>query len=73
MDGELPDIRETYESLAGVWANHFDVFWSPHEFTIDFTRLELREDKPPERGIAVARVAMSPALMLQLRQALDSE
>lgn len=68
---ERPDGHPLPDALAGVWANHVDVFWSRHEFTLDFFRLELRGDDPPERGAVVARVAISAILVLQLIEKLE--
>jgi hypothetical protein len=53
--------------LAGVWANWAQVTHSEHEFTIDFARLDPIQ---PGRGIVVARVALSPLMIDQLREAL---
>jgi hypothetical protein len=53
--------------LAGVWANWAQVSHTDHEFTLDFVRLDPIK---PRRGIVVARVAVSPLLIDQLRHAL---
>ena len=53
--------------LAGVWANWAQVSHSVHEFTLDFVRMDPIQ---PGRGIVVARVAVSPLLIDQLREAL---
>lgn len=55
--------------LAGVWANWAQVSHSPHEFTLDFVRLDYSSGKP-ERGIVVARVSFSPLFVTQLIDAL---
>jgi hypothetical protein len=68
---ERPPIQEPVGFVAGVWANDFDVYWSPHEMTLDFFRVEIRGHEGPRRAAAVARVAMTPALLVQLRKAID--
>jgi uncharacterized protein DUF3467 len=60
------------EQMAGVWANSFDVVQSDHEFTLDFARLDFRE-RPPARGILVARIALSPLLAMRLLDSLQAE
>ncbi|HET7571770.1 MAG TPA: DUF3467 domain-containing protein [Gaiellaceae bacterium] len=54
---------------AGVWANFARVNHSPHEFTIDFVRLDFASQ--PMTGIVVARVAVSPLFITQLIGALN--
>lgn len=54
--------------MTGVWANFAQVSQSPYEFTIDFARL----DYGASVGIAVARVSMSPLMVMQLRDALEA-
>lgn len=53
--------------MAGVWANFAQVSHSPHEFTIDFVRL----DSTAPRGIVVSRVSVSPLFITQLVDALN--
>ncbi len=57
------------DKLAGVWANWAQVSHSPHEFTLDFVRIDATAP-PPGRGIVVARVAVSPLFVTQLIDAL---
>jgi hypothetical protein len=57
------------DKAAGVWANFASVNHSPHEFTIDFVRLDFGQ--MPPTGIVVARVAVSPLFVTQLIQALQ--
>ena len=56
--------------MAGVWANFARVSHSPHEFTLDFVRLDYTS-RPPQ-GILVARVSLSPLMVTQLIDALRS-
>lgn len=55
---------------AGVWANFARVNHSPHEFTIDFVRIDFG-NAPNLTGIVVARVAVSPLFITQLIAALQ--
>ena len=55
---------------GGVWANFAMVSHSPHEFTIDFVRLDYVTKNPTE-GIIVQRVNMSPLFVEQLINALQ--
>lgn len=57
------------EQMAGVWANWAQVSHSPHEFTLDFVRLDSTR---PGQGIVVARVAVSPLFVTQLIDALQT-
>lgn len=57
------------DKLAGVWANWAQVSHSPHEFTLDFVRMDATAP-PPGRGIVVARVSVSPLFITQLIDAL---
>jgi len=57
------------EMRGGVWANFAIVKHSPHEFTIDFCRLDY--DTNPPSGVLVQRVNMSPLFVNQLIQALS--
>lgn len=53
--------------MAGVWANVASLAQTPHEFTLDFIRMDGAQ---PNRGIVVARVAFSPLLASQLADLL---
>lgn len=55
---------------AGVWANFAIASHSPHEFTLDFARLDYGTN--PTQGVIVQRVNMSPLLVRQLVDALAS-
>ena len=73
MDG--PDsnsfqIEGTIEMAGGVWANFAAVSHSPHEFTIDFIRLDYQTQNPT-KGVVVQRVNMSPLFVQQLIGALS--
>jgi hypothetical protein len=65
-----PEIFMDQSQLAGVWANWAQVSHSPHEFTIDFVRIDATAP-PPGRGIVVSRVSVSPLFITQLIQALS--
>lgn len=54
--------------MAGVWANFARVSHSPHEFTLDFIRMDTQQPKPV--GLVVSRVSVSPLFITQLIQAL---
>ena len=56
------------EQLAGVWANFAQVSYTPHEFTVDFVRL----DPLLPRGIVVARVSGSATFVMQLIDTLNA-
>ncbi len=56
--------------LAGVWANYARVAHSPYEFTLDFVRLDFASHPPT--GIVVSRVSLSPLLVSQLIDALNT-
>ncbi|MDE0606084.1 MAG: DUF3467 domain-containing protein [Acidimicrobiaceae bacterium] len=62
-------IEGTIEMAGGVWANFAAVSHSPHEFTIDFIRLDY-QTKNPTKGVVVQRVNMSPLFVQQLIEAL---
>ena len=70
-EGEQREIQihADPEMRGGVWANFAIVKNSPHEFTIDFCRLDY--DTTPLSGVLVQRVNMSPLFVNQLIQALD--
>ncbi|MCY3851754.1 MAG: DUF3467 domain-containing protein [Acidimicrobiaceae bacterium] len=63
------EIEGSFELAGGVWANFAAVSHSPHEFTIDFIRLDYQTQNPT-RGVVVQRVNMSPLLVQQLIVAL---
>ena len=68
--GEQPQSAEILiqpEQLAGLWANHAQVSYSEHEFTIDFVRL----DPTVPRGIVVARLSGSATFIMQLIDTLN--
>lgn len=58
------------EHLGGVWANFARVSHSPHEFTIDFVRIDFA-NAPSLTGTVVARVGVSPLFVTQLIAALN--
>lgn len=58
------------EMFGGVWANIARVSHSQFEFTIDFARLDYNE--APPRGVVVSRVNMSPLMVSQLIDALQT-
>lgn len=64
---EEPEIVMPPDQLAGVWANRVDVHLTPHEFTIDFVRIDPEE----AIGICVARVSFSPTVASQLLDKLE--
>lgn len=74
-EGQQPEEKKPVqillppEQMAGVYANWAAVGHSPHEFTIDFVRMEWGETE--ERGVVVARVSVSPLFITQLIQALQ--
>jgi hypothetical protein len=59
---------------AGVWANFATVSHSPYEFTIDFVRLDFAHPTGDggHTGQVVARVNLSPLMVTQLMEALES-
>ena len=71
-DEPQSEIRITgfLELRGGVWANFARVSHSPHEFTIDFIRLDYTTRNPVE-GIIVQRVNMSPQFVHELIGALQ--
>ena len=62
------------ESMTGgVWANFAAVSHSPYEFTIDFVRLDFaRQHDATMPGQVVARVNLSPLMVTQLLEALET-
>ena len=70
-----PNIQITVpETMSGgVWANFASVSHSPYEFTIDFARLDFaRAGDGVTPGQVVARVNLSPLMVTQLLEALES-
>lgn len=58
---------------GGVWANFAAVSHSSYEFTIDFVRLDFaRQAEGSTPGQVVARVNLSPLMVTQLLEALES-
>ncbi|MBI4896852.1 MAG: DUF3467 domain-containing protein [Actinobacteria bacterium] len=57
------------QQMAGTWANFARVSHSPHEFTLDFVRMDYAAS--PTNGIVVARVSVSPLFITQLIEALS--
>ncbi len=55
---------------GGIWANFAMVSHSPHEFTIDFARLDY--NTRPIQGVIVQRVNVSPLFVRQLIDALSA-
>ena len=70
-DSEPIEIQITggHDMRGGIWANFAMVSHSPHEFTIDFVRLDYVTQNPIQ-GIIVQRVNMSPLFVEQLINAL---
>jgi hypothetical protein len=62
-------VSITPEHQAGVWSNFARVNHSPHEFTIDFVRIDFAQE--PLTGVVVARVGLSPLFVRQLIDALE--
>ena len=62
------------ESVSGgVWANFAAVSHSPYEFTIDFVRLDFAHGTDSTMpGQVVARVNLSPLMVSQLMDALQT-
>jgi hypothetical protein len=62
------------ESMSGgVWANFAAVSHSPYEFTVDFVRLDFaRQHESALPGQVVARVNLSPLMVTQLMEALQT-
>ena len=61
------------EMAGGVWANFATVSHSPYEFTIDFVRLDFaRREDGHTPGNVVARVNLSPLMVSQLMEALET-
>ncbi len=72
----IPNLNVSIpESMAGgVWANFAEVAHSPYEFTIDFVRIDFAHPHPDgsRRGQVVARVNLSPMMVTQLMEALET-
>lgn len=66
-------IQLPEEMAGGVWANFATVSHSPYEFTIDFVRLDFaRRENERTPGNVVARVNLSPLMVTQLMDALET-
>jgi hypothetical protein len=63
---EMPDTHK-----GGVWANFARVSHSPYEFTLDFARIDFAT-APDMQGVVVARVNLSPLMVTQLIEALET-
>ena len=63
------EIQGDQQMRGGIWANFALVSHSPHEFTLDFARLDYATSNPIQ-GVIVQRVNMSPLLVKQLIDAL---
>ena len=61
-------IQGDQRMRGGIWANFAIVSHSPHEFTLDFARLDY--NTRPVQGVIVQRVNMSPLFVRQLIDAL---
>ena len=72
-DSQPPDIeiQGDQQMRGGIWANFAMVSHSPHEFTLDFARLDYMT-KNPTQGVIVQRVNMSPLFVKQLIDALTA-
>lgn len=70
-DPQRPDIeiQGDQQMRGGIWANFALVSHSPHEFTLDFVRLDYMTENPIQ-GVVVQRVNMSPLFVKQLIDAL---
>ena len=62
------------EMKGGVWSNFAAVSHSPYEFTIDFVRVDYAHPAPDgaRQGQVVARVNLSPLMVTQLMEALET-
>ena len=65
------NIRTSPEAMAGVYANHAEVSFSPYEFTITFVRAEQEVEAGEVPGVVVSRVSMSPLFMRELIDAME--
>jgi len=63
---EMPDAHK-----GGVWANFARVSHSPYEFTLDFARIDFSTG-PDMQGVVVGRVNLSPLMVTQLIEALET-
>jgi len=71
--GQNFQISVPESMTGGVWSNFAAVSHSPYEFTIDFARLDFaRQADGTTPGQVVARVNLSPLMVTQLLEALDS-
>ena len=57
-------LQGEHRMRGGIWANFAMVSHSPHEFTLDFARLDY--NTRPMQGVIVQRVNMSPLFVKQL-------
>lgn len=64
------DTYASPEMMAGAYANYALINFSPYEFTLDFLRVDFA--KQPHDAVVVARVAMSPLLITQLIDVLNT-
>ena len=65
-----PNIVIGEAQMAGVYANYAQVGHTAYEFTLDFARID--HGQTPPQGIVVARVSLSPLLVSQLIDALNT-
>lgn len=68
---DAPKISVPEAQRAGVWANYAVVSHSPHEFTLDFVRVEPQLEAGGPSGLVVSRVSLSPLMVTQLIDALQ--
>lgn len=68
VEGVL-EVSIPQDQLGGVWSNFARVHHSPHEFTIDFVRIDYTT-APHLTGVVVARIGLSPLFVRQLIDAL---
>lgn len=69
-DPQPLNIEINKDQFGGVWSNIARVSHSQFEFTIDFARIDYSE--VPPRGVVVSRVNMSPLMVSQLIDALQT-
>ena len=63
-----PEVEVPYELRGDVWADDVDVFGDIENATLDFVR---RDPRDVNRGVVVARVALSPACIITLKSKLE--
>jgi len=69
--GKRPvEMKLSADMFGGVWSNVARVSHSVYEFTIDFARIDHSQEPPS--GVVVARVNMSPLMVSQLIDALQT-